>query len=60
VRLDDIANTKGGLRISTNDSAVSILAMPIVEEFVIARQSRTFVEFPVTADICRSPYPVLP
>jgi hypothetical protein len=43
VRLDDVANTKGGLRISTNDSAMSILALPIVEQLVIARHSRTFV-----------------
>jgi acetate kinase len=43
VRLDDVANTKGGPRISTNDSAVTILAVPTDEELVIVRHTRTFV-----------------
>jgi len=43
VRLDDVANTKGGPRISTNDSAVSILAVLTDEELVIARHACTFV-----------------
>jgi len=43
VRLDDVANTKGEPRISSYDSAVSILAVPTDEELVIARHTRTFV-----------------
>jgi acetate kinase len=42
-RLDDAANTKGNVRISTNDSMISIFVVPTNEELVIVRHTRRFV-----------------
>ncbi len=42
-RLDDAANTTGHPRINSTDSAISILALPTDEEWVIARHTRALV-----------------
>jgi acetate kinase len=41
--LDEVANSSGHPRISTNDSAIAVLALATDEEWMIARHTRTFI-----------------